>query len=72
MGIRGDERYVTVQGTLKKRTDKAILIETDLGEGWVPRSCIHFMTDQAVNEMDLGDEGEFRVMEWVANDRGLI
>ncbi len=72
MPLRGDERYVVVHGVLKRRTAKAVLIETDLGEGWIARSCIHFATDKAVDDMDLGDAAEFRVMEWAANDKGLI
>lgn len=66
------DNYVTVQGVLKRKTDKAALIETDYGEGWVPRSCIHFATDQMIDDMDEEEEGEFRIMEWVAEDKGLI
>lgn len=70
--LKGDERYVTVQGTLKRKTPKAILITTEAGEGWVARSCIAFTTDKAVDDMNYGDEGEFRVMEWAAEKVGLI
>lgn len=72
MPLSGDERYVEVEGKLKKRSAKAILIETELASGWVPRSCVHFSTDKMVDDMDLGDEASFKIMQWVATDRGLI
>ena len=72
MPLRGDESYVTVQGKLKKLTQKAILIETELAEGWVARSCCHFTTDRAVDDMEIGTDAEFKIMEWVANQRGFI
>lgn len=72
MAFRSDETYVTVLGTLRRRTAKAALIETELGEGWVARSCCHFTTDRSIEAMALGDEGEFQIMEWVAEKNGLI
>lgn len=66
------ESYVTVHGVLKRKTDKAALIATDYGEGWIPRSCVHFATDQMIDDMNGDDEGEFEIMGWVAEDRGLI
>ena len=72
MALKGDEKYVTVHGTLAGRTKKAIRVETVTGSGWVPRSCIHFSTDKAVDDMDVGDEAEFKIMQWVADDRGLV
>lgn len=72
MAIRGDEIYVTIQGRLKRITPRAINIEVDGLDGWVPRSCIHFSTDKAVDDMSEGDEGEFKIMEWVASDRGFV
>lgn len=66
------EDYVEIEGTLKKRTAKAILIETEMGEGWVARSCCHFATDKAADEMDLGDAGQFKIMRWVAEERGFV
>jgi hypothetical protein len=72
MPLSGDEKYVMVQGTLRGRTARGVEIETVFGTGWVGRSCLHFITDQAVDKMDIGDEGEFRIMEWVATKNGFI
>lgn len=71
---RGDE-YVTVTARLKARTAKAVLL--NVGEdvergGWVPRSCLHFISDKSVESAALEDEIELRVIEWVAEDRGLL
>lgn len=69
---RRDE-YVTVHVALKARTDKAALLEnSDGAEGWVPRSCMHFMTDKAVAEAAIGATIEARITEWVATKTGLI
>lgn len=67
-----DENYLLVQGTMMAATAKAVLIKTELGEGWVARSCIHAATDSAIDRMKRGDEGEFKIMEWAARDKGLI
>lgn len=72
MPLRGDEKYVDVEGKLKKRTRAAIKIETDLATGWVPRSCIHFATDKMVDDMDIDDDASFKIMLWVAEDRGFV
>lgn len=71
MPLSGDEKYVTVEATLKRRTARAILLRTELAEGWVARSCIHFTTDRAIDAMDDGDAGEFKIMQWVAEKTGL-
>lgn len=67
------EEYVTVTATLKARTDKAALLEDAKGNGgWVPRSCMHFLTDKAIQNAAIGDEIEGRIMEWIAEQKGLI
>ena len=72
MPLRGDEEYVEIDATLTGRTGKAIRIKNEFAEGWVPRSCVHYSTDTAVDRMDIGDDGLFKVMRWVAEERGLI
>ena len=69
------DEYVTVTATMRKRTAKAVLL--DIGDGvsrgaWVPRSCLHFMSDKAVDDAALDDELELRVREWIAEREGLI
>lgn len=61
-----DENYLTVHGRMMARTAKAVRIKTEHGEGWIARSCIHFATDAAVDHMDRGQEGDFKIMEWAA------
>lgn len=69
------DEYVTVTAMMRKRTAKAVLL--DVGDGvsrgaWVPRSCLHFMSDKAVDAAALDDELELRVREWIAEREGLI
>jgi hypothetical protein len=66
------DNYIVVHGTLKRSTTKAILIEVGDVEAWVPRSCCHFSTDRFVDDMTLGEEAEFKIMEWVAEKNGFI
>lgn len=68
---RRDE-YVTITATLNARTDKAVRLSTEHALEWVPRSCLHFMSDKAADAATIGDELEWRLMEWVATDRGFI
>lgn len=73
MGRR--DEYVTVTCTLAARTDKAVLLHANSdsgGGGWVPRSCLHFMSDKSVSNASIGDELELRVMEWVVEEKGLM
>jgi hypothetical protein len=67
------DNYVTLHLVLKTRTDKAVLFaDSDGTEAWVPRSCMHFQTDRAVADAAIGNTIEARIMEWVAQQRGLI
>ena len=68
---RRDE-YVTITATLTARTDRAAQLSNSDAIGWVPRSCMHFMSDKAVAEAAIGDELELRIMEWIADERGFI
>jgi hypothetical protein len=68
------EDYVTVDCLLSARTPKAVLLlckETG-ARGWVPRSCLHFSSDKAVDGSAIGDELELKMMEWVAGQRGFL
>lgn len=66
-----DENYLRLEGVLKAKTERGVLIETADGEGWVARSCLHAATDEAVKESVTGREMEFQVMEWAARKAGI-
>jgi len=73
--MSGREDYVTVVAIVKARTDKAVLLAlgNDVMRGdWVPRSTLHFNSDRAVDDCYIGDELTIQVMEWVAEEKGLI
>lgn len=73
--MRAGDEYVTVEAILKARTDKAVLLDigTDVSMGaWVPRSCLHFISDKQADQLPLEEKAEWRVREWVAEREGLI
>lgn len=70
--MSADEKYVRVTAKLKARSFKAILLVVEESDGWVARSCISYSSDRKADHMQIGDEGEFEIMEWVAKQRGFI
>lgn len=67
--------YVTVSVKLKARTKKAVMLsvgDTVERGAWVPRSCLHGADDKKVDEADIDDEMELRIMEWIAEREGLL
>lgn len=67
----GRETYVTVSGKLLRRTVKAVLIESEGVEAWLPLSCLGLGTDRAAENTALHEEVELEVAEWIARDKGL-
>lgn len=67
MGWDDEEtEHIPVQGTVKRATDKAILLELPNGnEQWVPRSVIF--------DGDIYDEGDTNpeIAEWFCEKEGL-
>lgn len=45
---------------MRHETGKAVLIDTDAGDIWIPRSLIDYLTDSEVH-----------IPEWLAEERGL-
>jgi hypothetical protein len=73
--IRMSDDYVTITCVMKSKTDKAVLI--DVGDAvthpsWIPRSCLHAMSDIAVANARKDDELELRLREWVARREGFL
>jgi hypothetical protein len=52
---------------VKRQTDKAVLVEADGVEAWIPQSQIH--DDSEVWKE--GDEGTLVIPEWLAEAKGL-
>lgn len=55
--------------TAMKETDKALLIDIDGEEYWVPKSAIH--DDSEVYDNDEHDTGKLVVHLWWAESKGL-
>lgn len=69
------DKYVTIEARLMAKTAKGALLKraSDAdGGGWVPRSCLHFSADKAIDDAALGDTLEIRVMEWIAEEKDLL
>jgi hypothetical protein len=57
--------YVAVDAVVIKTTEAAVLLGTDLGKVWVPRSVC-----EGGEDIDEGDE-EVRIRRWKAEAEGL-
>ena len=71
---RGEE-YCTLEVVVEAIRDASVLIHLASDEqvtAWIPRSCIHFVSDRALSSAHNGDQMEMRIMEWVATKKGLI
>ena len=72
MGKKKDEesKYVEFEDiSVKKETEKAILVEIEGDEYWVPKSQLS--EDSEVYERDEGNEGTLIVTRWWATQEGL-
>lgn len=67
----GDD-YIDIDAKVLAIREKAVMLETDEGKGWMPRSCMHASSDIVLNNMSVGEETTFRVREWKAVDMGLV
>lgn len=53
---------------VKKATEKALLVEVDGEEVWLPRSQIVEDESEALEE---GDTGTLAITQWIAREKGL-
>jgi len=65
------DTYVTIDCIFIRCTEKAVLIDVDGDEHWVPRSCIHGADERLLDQTNYGDEINLRVWEWLADRDGL-
>ena len=68
---KNEEYYTVKECTVKRETDKAILVDSEeLNEGptWIPISQI--ANDSEVKEM--GDDGDLIVSSWFASQKGWL
>lgn len=60
-------KQIEIAVTVKAQTEKALLVETDKGEAWVPVSQI---TDYC--EDNAGNITDIFISEWLATEKGLV
>lgn len=54
----------------KRMTDKALLVEIEGGEYWIPKSQLH--DDSEVYDADDNSEGNLVITEWLAKQKNLL
>lgn len=64
---RGEDAVVVGRANVLRSTEKALLVELEGEEKWIPKSCIH--DDSEV--YDDGHEGELVLKKWFAEKEGL-
>lgn len=60
-------QYTKIKVSIKTQTDKAVLIENDGGEWWVPWSCVE---DNGEN-FDDDYEGPMYVAQWFLDEKEI-
>ena len=66
-----EEKTVSFEGVVcKKATAKALLVEIDGEDYWIPLSQIH--DDSEVFDDDKNADGKLVVTEWIAQQKGLV
>ena len=63
--MKKNHDIIELECWVRGETDKAYLIETDMGKAWVPKS-------QCEVERDSDDKATIQLPEWLAQERELI
>lgn len=69
--MSGDE-YVTIECMFVGLRPKAVKIDVDGHQTWIPRSCIHGCDDSSLAALDGGNEFSLRMFRWIAEREGLL
>ncbi len=65
------DEEVDLSGIVKATSKKAILIDFDDGEEWVPKSQI-LDCDKEVEGLERGDAVRVTIPGWLSDERGLM
>ena len=60
--------YIPLYGTVKRLTPKAILLESDDGSLWIPRSVV----EEDTKDLLMEDEVELSVAQWFLEKENII
>ena len=66
-----DDEDVDIICTFKAITDKAVLVEIDGVDGWIPRSQI-LDADEDLDTLARGDIVTLTITKWIAEQKELI
>ena len=65
------DAYVKIDCLIVKVTPKAVLIDVNGSEHWVPRSCIHGGDEIRLDALHVDDEVELKIFQWIAEREGF-
>lgn len=65
----GDDVVEFENVTCSKETDKALLVEIEGEEYWIPKS--HIADESEVKDEDEHNEGTLVISAWIAREKGL-
>ncbi len=66
------DNYVKIDCKILRVTTKAVRIDVDGSEVWIPRSCVHGADERGLDQFNQGDEAMLRIFEWIAKVEGLV
>lgn len=69
--MREDDAVVTFVCEVKAVTKKAVLVQIDDKECWIPESQIHADSEIYAKSSKKGDKGKIVMSEWIAEQKEL-
>lgn len=68
-----DKEKVVFEAEFIRQSNKAVLVEIDGEEHWIPESQIHDDSEAFVGcDLDKGDACKLICSEWIAKEKGLL
>ena len=67
--MKKNHNIITLNCTVKHETEKAYLIEADMGEAWFPKSAVEVERGRGCAS---GEPDTVQLPEWMAIDKGII
>jgi hypothetical protein len=67
--MRSDDETVTIDVVVKRVSERAVLVETDGEDIWIPKSQID--ADASEVKLEKGEAGVLTITKWIAEQKGL-
>lgn len=66
------EKYIKTEVTYLARTELAVRIGFGDEAAWIPRALLSWSCDQEVDKLRHNNDFQIELLEWKANELGLI